>query len=63
MAREAALVCARGEVAFLTSLADGDLDVVDLDRDDWLSTAELLRVYADLPLLRSMQPRLLLPNA
>ena len=38
VAREAG---ARGEAAFLTSLAEGDLDVVDLDRDDWRRTAEV----------------------
>jgi predicted nucleic acid-binding protein len=47
LAREAG---ARGEAAFLTSLADGDLDVVELDHSDWRRTAELVTTYADLPL-------------
>jgi len=47
LAREAG---ARAEAAFLTSLADGDLDVVELEADDWRRTAELVTRYADMPL-------------
>ena len=41
---------ARAEAAFLTSLADGDLGVVELDQADWRRTAELVTRYGDLPL-------------
>ena len=41
---------ARAEAAFLTSLADGDLIVVELEPTDWSRTAELVTRYADLPL-------------
>ena len=47
LAREAG---ARAEAAFLTSLADGDLQVVELERDDWRRAADLVVRYADLPL-------------
>jgi predicted nucleic acid-binding protein len=40
----------RAEAAFLTSLADGDLTVVDLEPADWRRTADLVTQYADLPL-------------
>ena len=40
----------RAEAAFLTSLADGDLEVIDLERDDWRRAADLVVRYADLPL-------------
>ncbi len=33
---------ARAEAAFLTSLADGDLTVVELESADWRRTAELV---------------------
>lgn len=41
---------ARAEAAFLVSLADGDLAVVDLEAADWRRAAELVVRYADLPL-------------
>ncbi len=40
----------RAEAAFLESLADGDLEVIDLERSDWLRTSGLVNEYADLPL-------------
>jgi uncharacterized protein len=36
--------------AFLGSLADGDMTVVDLERADWCRAAELVLRYSDLPL-------------
>jgi uncharacterized protein len=47
LAREAG---ARAEAAFLTSLANGDLRVVELDGADCRRAAELVSTYADLPL-------------
>jgi predicted nucleic acid-binding protein len=47
LAREAG---SRAEAAFLTSLADGDMEVVDLERDDWRRAADLVVRYRDLPL-------------
>ena len=41
---------ARAEAAFLTSIADGDLAVAELDAEDWRRTAELVIQYGDLPL-------------
>lgn len=47
LAREAG---ARAEAAFLASLADGEMIVVELEREDWRRAAELVIRYADLPL-------------
>jgi predicted nucleic acid-binding protein len=47
LAREAG---ARAEAAFLGSLADRDLTVVDLEAADWRRPAKLVLRYADLPL-------------
>jgi len=47
LAREAG---AQAEAAFLGSLADGDMTVIDLEREDWRRAAELVLRYADLPL-------------
>jgi uncharacterized protein len=41
---------ARAEAAFLTSLADGDMQVVELESGDWRRAAELVTRYADMPL-------------
>lgn len=41
---------AAGEAAFLRSLADGMLRVVDLTAEDYRRSAELVEQYADLPL-------------
>lgn len=38
------------EAAFLEALHDGELTIVDLERDDLQRMAELVRRYADLPL-------------
>jgi len=40
----------RTEAQFLTSLADGDFDTVDLTRADLRRMAEVVQQYADLPL-------------
>jgi predicted nucleic acid-binding protein len=40
----------RVEATFLRSLADGDFTVVDLEPADYARAAELVSVYADLPL-------------
>lgn len=40
----------RAEAAFLTSLAEGDLRVVELESEDWRRAAELVTRYADMPL-------------
>lgn len=47
LAREAG---ARAEAVFLGSLANGDMTVVDLEREDWRRAAELVVRYSDLPL-------------
>jgi predicted nucleic acid-binding protein len=47
LAREAG---ARAEAAFLGSLADGDMTVVDLEHEDCRHAAELVVRYSDLPL-------------
>lgn len=47
LAREAGT---RAEAAFLTSLADGDFQVVELESADWRRAAELVTRYADMPL-------------
>jgi uncharacterized protein len=47
LAREAG---ARAEAAFPSSLADGDLHVVELETTDWRRAAELVTRYADMPL-------------
>lgn len=41
---------ARAEAALLTSLADGDFRVIELEADDWRRAAELVTRYADMPL-------------
>jgi predicted nucleic acid-binding protein len=38
------------EAAFLRSLANGDLQSLDLTHDDYARMAELVQTYADLPL-------------
>lgn len=40
----------RAEAAFLTSFGTGELELVNLERDDLSRMAELVGVYADLPL-------------
>ena len=47
LAREAS---AGGEAMFLTALADGDFEPVDLVAEDYRRAAELVGRYADLPL-------------
>ena len=41
---------ARVEAVFLRSMAEGDFEIVDLTRDDYGRTAELVVQYGDLPL-------------
>ncbi len=40
----------RAEAAFVSSIADGELVVVDLTSGDWARCAELLRIYHDMRL-------------
>ncbi|HET8659889.1 MAG TPA: PIN domain-containing protein [Micromonosporaceae bacterium] len=39
-----------GEATFLAAVADGELQLVDLTRDDLRRMVELVRTYADFPL-------------
>jgi predicted nucleic acid-binding protein len=41
---------ARVEALFLTALADGDFQLIDLQAQDYRRAAELVQAYADLPL-------------
>jgi uncharacterized protein len=47
LAREAG---ARVEALFLTALADGDFQLIDLRAEDYRRSAALVETYADLPL-------------
>jgi hypothetical protein len=40
----------RAEAAFLTSLGDGELDVIEVEQADYARAAHLVEQYADLPL-------------
>jgi predicted nucleic acid-binding protein len=43
-------VSAAVEAEFLDSIAEGELRVEDLDRDDYARASELVKIYADFPL-------------
>lgn len=65
LAREAG---AQVEAMFLQSLADGDLQPIDLIAEDYLRMADLVAQYADLPLgttdasVIALSERLILPE-